>query len=320
MILRALEKAADVQGILTFEAFMETALYHPRAGYYTKTRKRIGRDPQTDFYTATSMGATFPKLVVSAITQLLGEPLEEFAFVEAGPETESGILGELDNCPFEAVHLIRPGDSFEIPEKSIVFSNELFDAQPFRRLIFTRGRWHEMCVQLEDTRFTWTERVLAKPVPGLPESASEGYMIDWPGRANSLLDSIARQRWKGLFIAFDYGLDSPVIFNERPQGTGRTYSNHKLGSNLLDRPGEVDITCHVIWDIMENILRSHRFTDIGLLRQEAFFMKFAQSGIEQILLSAPAGFSHEKQSLMQLLHPSNMGHQFQVLSARRMEY
>lgn len=320
MILSALQKACNAEGVLTFESFMHTALYHPQEGYYSKARKRIGRDPNTDFYTATSMGATFPKLVVSAIRQLLGEPLEEYVFVEAGPETESGVLGTLDNCPFQAVRLIRPGDSFELPAKSIVFSNELFDAQPFRRLIFTRESWREMGVKLEDSRIRWVQMDLAQPVAGLPPRAPEGYVVDWPGKAHALLDCIARQRWSGLFIAFDYGLDSPVVFSERPQGTGRTYSNHNLGSDLLERPGEVDITCHVIWDIMENILRSHHFTHISLLRQEAFFMQFAQSGIEQILLSAPAGFSHEKQSLMQLLHPSNMGHQFQVLSARRMQY
>ncbi len=305
--------------ILTLEAFIQTVLYNERIGYYLQDRQRVGRNEKTDFYTASNVGTVFPRLIVDCARHLLEGPLEDYVFVEAGPETKSGILGSLETIPFRATHLIRPGDPFDIPPKSIVFSNELFDAQPFRRFVFTNGKWCEMGVKLEETGLEWVVIDLLESLPELPVSAPEGYVIDWPNKAHEVLQDIAGQDWKGLFIAFDYGLDSPTIFKERPQGTGRTYSNHKMGNDLLERPGQIDITCHVVWDFMEQILRNNRFMDIRLSRQESFFMQFAQSEIQSILENNPTGFSREKQSLMELIHPGNMGHQFQVLSALRME-
>jgi len=318
-VLDALRDASGEGDVMTLETFIRTALYHPEIGYYMKNRLRIGRSPDTDFYTASSIASVFSNLVVDAVRHLLDAPTGEYVFVEAGPETESGILGNRPDCPFSGIQLIRPGEPVCIPQKAVVFSNELFDAQPFRRFVHARGKWREMGVMISGASLQWIEMDLPEPPPELPRSAPEGYLVDWPGKAHELLHSIAAQHWSGLFIAFDYGLDSPTLFRERPQGTGRTYSNHQIGSDLLDRPGDIDITCHVIWDIMEAVLRSNRFENIQLLRQEAFFMRCAQSEIQRIISANASGFSVEKQSLMELIHPASMGHQFQVLSASRRE-
>jgi SAM-dependent MidA family methyltransferase len=309
---------SDAGGI-PLEQYIQCALYHPRIGYYMRHGERVGRSPDTDFYTASSIKGLFPRLVLESIRSLLDEPLSEYVFVEAGPESAGGILGNLPDHPFKDICLIRPGDPFEIPEKAIVFSNELFDAQPFRRFVRHAGSWMEAGVDIRDGSLAST-LLEAENLPELPEDAPEGYTIDWPQRANNLLREIAGKSWRGLFIAFDYGLDRRTLFTERPEGTGRTYSSHTMGSDLLDRPGEIDITCHVVWDVMESILTENRFQNVELSRQESFFMHYSQTAISEILEASPPGFSPQKQSLMELLNPGNMGHLFQVLSARRNDF
>ena len=37
---------------VSFARFMELAMYHPQAGYYTRDFRRVGRDAKADFFTA----------------------------------------------------------------------------------------------------------------------------------------------------------------------------------------------------------------------------------------------------------------------------
>ncbi|MGA1205515.1 MAG: SAM-dependent methyltransferase [Opitutales bacterium] len=319
-VLAALrEEFSSGESRLSLEAFIRCVLYHPRIGYYRQQRQRVGRNPETDFYTASSLGRLFPRLVLASVQDLLGDDLHDYTFVEAGPESRLGILGELDEHPFKEVRLIRPGEPFELPRKTVLFSNELFDAQPFRRFVSHSGRWREAGVGLGESTIHWTTLDPGDTLPELPPGAPEGYTIDWPEAAHRLLGDIAGQDWQGLFLAFDYGLDRAILFNERPEGTGRTYSGHTMGSDLLADPGNIDITCHIVWDVMEEILTKAGFKSVSLLRQEAFFMRHGQTVIREILQSGPAGFSPEKQTLMELVHPANLGHKFQVLAALRGE-
>ena len=304
---------------MPLDKFIQTVLYNPQIGYYTGDRKRVGRARDTDFYTASSMRETFARLVVQSIRTLIPIHCSDHAFVEFGPETGLGILEGCTEHPLKSVMPVYPGSVFDMPGRSVVFSNELFDAQPFRRFICTSGTWRELGVKVGIDSIQWI--ILPEPSneESLPPPNREGYVIDWPSGCHQLLESIVQRRWQGLFIAFDYGLDSRTVFDERPQGTARTYSRHVMGTDLLDRPGDVDITHHVIWDKMENILKSSGFSDVRLLRQESFFMQFAQPEIQRILENSPTGFDPRKQSLMELLHPGNMGHKFQVLIGTRCE-
>ncbi|MGC9449876.1 MAG: SAM-dependent methyltransferase [Oceanipulchritudo sp.] len=311
---RRLEAGSD---FLYLDRYIECVLYDPEAGYYRRARERVGYRAGTDFYTASSLGEVFSHLVLASVRSLCPAPLRDHAFVEAGPESETGILGGIPESPFREHRMILPGETIEIPDKAVFFSNELFDAQPFRRFIRSGGAWSEIGVRLRDTTLQPVALRPREPFPSLPGNLPDGYTIDWPSGAHALLEQICRPDWKGLFLAFDYGLGRETVFRERPEGTGRTYAGHTMGIDFLQDAGQRDITCHMIWEEMEEILRRHRFTRISLEWQESFFMHHARPVIREILEAAPAGFSPAKQTLMELLHPDNMGHKFQVLSAIR---
>ena len=132
---------------VTFARYMELAMYHPTAGYYTRDFKRVGRDEKADFFTATSFSPVFGELVVAAAAKLLAPANPaDYTFVEVAAEPGAGILRDVAKHPFAAYQTISYGQPFVFPEKSVVFSNELFDAQPFSRVVWREGRWRELGV------------------------------------------------------------------------------------------------------------------------------------------------------------------------------
>lgn len=316
-ILAELRSRAGGGDVVGFDAFMDVALYHPAAGYYRRDRRRVGFGSGTDFFTATS-SPLFGRLVTAACVGLLA-PAEasDFEFVEIGSEPGAGILGGLPH-PFASARQVPVGQPIRIKGPSVVFSNELFDAQPFRRFRFRQGRWREIGVSFAGGLLQEEELAAAAPMPAvLPEVASEGYVIDAPLASAELAGMIAGQQWSGLFLAFDYGKSWEEIAHATPSGTGRAYHLHVQGNDLLTAPGEQDLTCHVCWDWLSDALAARGFAAPHLESQEAFFVRHCAGLIESLATAPSSGLSRDKLSLMHLLHPANMGQKFQALWAIR---
>jgi SAM-dependent MidA family methyltransferase len=305
-------------GPISFADFMALALYHPGLGYYATARQRVG-GPEADFFTASSLGPLFGEGVQAAAASLLaeGEP-NDYDLVEIGAEPDRGTFSSPG--PFRSLRTLRLGDPIAIPDRAVVFSNELFDAQPFHRVIWNSGSWREAGVILQGEDLAWTflpefSPELARASHRLPASAPEGYTLDLPLRAVSLLESILRPKWKGLFIAFDYGRSWRQLTEELPQGSGRAYSHHRISGDLLEKPGERDLTCHICWDWMTEALTSAGFRSATLRSQEAFFLQLVPGWVEQTVRRYPNPLSPERGQLRQLLHPTLMGQKFQALTA-----
>src|SRR3990172_7470176 len=209
---------AGPDGSMSFTRFMQLALYDPDVGYYTRPGPRIGRDPGTDFYTGPSLGPVFGELVAAACLDLLGGagPARHHAFVEIGAESpappvrqsfgenESNVEGP-DSARgrqtnggltgvapfFGEVRNIALGQPLAVPPRAVVFSNELFDAQPCHRLVRRRGVWRETGVAL---RAGGLEEILLPDLSPevravrdrLPVEAVQGYRLQLPPGAAAL--------------------------------------------------------------------------------------------------------------------------------------
>jgi SAM-dependent MidA family methyltransferase len=314
--LAAVRLRAGPGGALTFADFMELALYHPTLGYYRQSRPRVGYEAGTDFYTASTSGPVFGELVAAAAASLLaGRDPASFTFIEIGAEPGRSVLAGVAH-PFRAVRTLRLDDALELGGPCVVFSNELFDAQPFRRFVFRGAVWQELGVTLRDGALTETALPAVAPA-GFPSSAPEGYIIDAPLAAAALVRRIATQPWTGLFLAFDYGKTWRELVEATPAGTARAYRRHTQSNRLLDHPGEQDLTCHVCWDWLAAALAQAGFASPVVESQEAFFIHQAAGFIAATTAAEAARFSQKKLSLLQLLHPSHLGQKFQVLHAMR---
>jgi SAM-dependent MidA family methyltransferase len=307
---------AGPEGTLTFARFMELALYHPAVGYYRRPQARIGYGAGTDFFTASTSGPVFGELLVAAAVRLLaGADPREFTFVEFGGEPGDGVLAGVAH-PFAATRTVRVGEPPAVTGRSIVFSNELFDAQPFRRFVFRDRAWRELGVALRGGTFASIELAAAAPAE-LPAAAPEGYVIDAPFAAAALARQIAALPWTGLFVACDYGKSWREITESWPAGTARAYHQHTQSNDLLARPGAQDLTCHVCWDWLAAALATEGFSPPLVESQEAFFVRHAADYIAATAAAEAARFSPKKLALLQLLHPAHLGQKFQVLHARR---
>lgn len=311
----ALVARADAQGRLSYADFIDVALFAPEVGYYQRPRARVGRGGGTDFYTATSLGGAFADLIVASAIDLWGGDPAELTFIEIGAEPGTGLLAERAH-PFADYLPLRLGSPLIIPSSPcVVFANEWLDAQPFERLIFTEGQWWRRGVVVrpdEPLREVCLEPWTA-PFPALPAVAPEGYELDLPLATIPALAGVLAQNWQGVFITCDYGHTWNTLLHERPQGTARTYRQHQQGSNLLASPGETDLTCHVCWDWLEDVMATHRFTS-RLERQEAFLVQHGRVALENAFRQGDALL---RGALRELLHPTYLGSKFQVLSGVR---
>jgi SAM-dependent MidA family methyltransferase len=315
----AFAERASPGGQLRFDAFVDLALYHPTLGYYRQHRRRVGYGPGSDFFTASTSGPIFGELVSAACTKIVGpEAAGSFVFVEIGAENEGGILSGVAH-PFKEARTIQLGETLELSGPCIVFSNELFDAQPFRRFRFIRSRWRELGVALRGQNLVETELPELDLPPGfeLPASSAEGYTIDAPLAAAKLAEIIARQPWTGAFVAFDYGKTWLELAQACPIGTARAYFRHAQSNNLLARPGEQDLTCHICWDWIAHVLKQNGFDSPQLDSQESFLIRHGEAYLAAAIAADASRLTPRKQSLMQLLHASHLGQKFQVLHAVR---
>jgi SAM-dependent MidA family methyltransferase len=323
-LIAVLRDAIDEKGQMDYPTFVATTLYAPEVGYYSTAKTRVGRSPETDFFTAQSLGPIFGQLVVAACESLLGDAdPNSYTFVEIAAEPDRSVLQGVKHN-FGATKTIRLFDSLDIPPKAIVFANEWLDAQPFRRFRFDKDQgWLERGVEITESGLREIDMHQSGDIPPFLKEISPGtscdYLLDLPTGAKESLVNLCSKEWNGLFLTFDYGLSLEDFTRRRPEGVARAYKRHRLSDDLLASPGEQDITCHVCWDMLEAVLRDQGFAKIQVERQESFLLGHASSACEAIVTGKGGEFDPDRQTLMELLHPGNMGAKFQVLRGIRAE-
>jgi SAM-dependent MidA family methyltransferase len=319
--------AAEIRrdGPVSFRRFMEVALYHPEHGYYRRAR-RAPSDPfgkHGDFFTAEQIQPVFGILMAARIRQLyreMGEP-PDFTVVELGAGRR-----EMAEAFSEWAYIPVDLDSGRLPEKfrGVVFSNEFFDALPVEVAVYRDGAFLEQRVAFDDGRFQWrtagavreeVQQYLRRWFPP-PE---EGHWYEANLEALAWIERIARALESGYAMTVDYGYTraESVRF---PAGTLMAYRAHMAREDVLDDPGDRDITAHVAFTALEECgaacgLRRERFETLArtiLTAGEAD--QFAAA-----LSSAPGGRSAEelrrRMQLKTLLF--GMGETYRVLLQRR---
>ena len=323
-LIAALRDATDEKGQMDYPTFVTKTLYDPELGYYSTAKTRVGRSPKADFYTAQSLGPIFGKLVVAACESLLGDTdPNSYTFVEIAAEPDRSVLQGVEHN-FGATKTIRLFDSLDIPSKAIVFANEWLDAQPFRRFRFDKSQgWLERGVEVTESGLREIDMHQSGDIPPFLKEISpdtpHDYLLDLPTGAKESLVNLCSKEWNGLFLTFDYGLSLEDFTRRRPEGVARGYRGHRLSSDILAFPGEQDITCHVCWDMLEDVLMDHGFVEVQVERQESFLLGHASSACKAIVTGKAGEFDPDRQTLMELLHPGNMGAKFQALRGIRSE-
>lgn len=240
--------AAEIEscGPISFRRFMEAALYHPLHGYYRRARDPFGK--QGDFFTAEQIQPVFGILIAERIRQLhraMGEP-SDFTVVELGPGR-----GEMAPAFSDWRYLPLDVDAQPpaAPVRGVVFSNEFFDALPVEAVTYRDGAFRRQMVSVDRGSFVWQT---GEPVDAAAEQylraffppPEEGRWYEANLAAVEWLERAATMLTEGYIYTIDYGFTraESVRF---PAGTLMGYRRHTAREDVLNDPGERDITAHV---------------------------------------------------------------------------
>ena len=323
-----------------FDVFMNFALYSPGLGYYRSNSNIFGH--QGDFITGPETSDLFGYSVARQCAQVInGDDVLEFG---AG----SGVLavqvlfeldrlkslpkkyyimelsGQLKQQQKQTIVSVLPEliDRVEwlteLPTgfSGVVIANEMLDAIPAKRLIFSDGRFIELGVDFDDEIFKWKpfDEAFSNSLTPLPAICDEGYITEVNLQALAWIDSLYNAITKGTVLLIDYGMDRNEYHHpNRKDGTLRCHYRHKASNNPFDNIGKQDITTSVNFsDLAEHAVKLG-FELSGYCTQAMFLISL---GIENFLLTEEDDAKRTvlAQQIKQLVLPSAMGETFKVLA------
>lgn len=246
-------------GAISFERFMEIALYHPEHGYYRKPG-RIGTNG--DFLTSPTIHPMFGWAVgawCEWVWETLGRPAP-FTIVEAGAgdgklatalldwaEGREGTFAKaLQYLAIEPnAHGMDPritwlADAPPPAETGVVLSNELFDALPVRLFDVEDRGPVEVYVRWDGQAFVEVRGGVAT-IDGAPSAGR----FEVNGRAAATMTNMCALIERGAVLTFDYGFPKEELWADwRRKGTLLCFYRHTAHEDPYQHIGEQDLTAH----------------------------------------------------------------------------
>ena len=283
-------------GWMSFERFMELALYAPGLGYYSGGRRVLGRRPQdgSDFVTAPELtplfGETLAKQMDQALAatgtdeiwefgagtgalaiQLLGElggRIRRYTIVDLSGSLRDRQHEHIVKAHPEMAHKVIWADSLPDTLQGVIVGNEVLDAMPVRLTSWNGQHWQERGVSLaphtdaSQIQFAWSDQASTEDArPATDRDNSEfvpGTVTETHAQAEAFIATLAQRMSKGAAFFLDYGFPEAEYYH--PQRTGGTlmcHHAHTADTDPLSMVGDKDITTHI------------NFTGIALAGQEA---------------------------------------------------
>lgn len=326
---------------------MERALYDPAHGYYTATATgRVGRGG--DFITNVSVGPLFGKLIAAQAEEMwrqLGSPAQ-FTVVEQGADSgafaadflaaaRAGWPGFAEALRYQIIEPFSQnrerqaarlaGEPVEwVPSVEALpaftglhFSNELLDAFPIHRVVFAEGRWHEQGVAWAGGRFVWQRLPLPPELEPLtaPLPQVEGYATELNPAAQAWVAAVAARLERGYMLVVDYGFSrADYYLPERRDGTLTGYRAHRRVDDVLEHPGEGDLTAHVEFTSLAEAALASGLGLAGFADQHRFMVAAGRRAFPDASAPLTPERQREMRAFASLMHPALMGRGFHYLA------
>src|SRR5262249_15411106 len=199
-----------------------------------------------------------------------------------------------------------------------IFSNELYDALPVFRVRAARsGGLEEMRVTYSSDGFRWVfvpaPEDLRRYLENAGAALAPGQIAEVCLEAPAIHRALSRALAGGSLTAFDYGHRSRTLYHSlaRPNGTLSVHSEGRRGAAPFIRPGDVDLTAHVNWDVLIRAGEREGLETSGIFRQGSWL---AEAGLFDL-----AENEAEKWRAFRLVDPEGMGDELSVLVQKREE-
>lgn len=306
----AREIQLDETHSVSFARFMEMALYEPNLGYYTSSLNKLGK--KGDFVTAPEISPLFARCLGRQCQQVFtdlggGDILEigagtgkmardlllflgkkaalpgRYYILEISPYLKQVQQALLKEAIPDFYPLIEWLDDWPVvPIQGVIIANEVADALPVHRFLWTDSQVREMRVMYDD-KHKFSACYEASISPAVAERL---YRLKWDyfrevRRYESeiclgLADWIKRLRSalkQGLVIISDYGYTEREYYHpERCQGTIMCYHQQRGHANPFILVGLQDITASVNFSLLARCAKEIELTVAGYTSQAAFLI------------------------------------------------
>lgn len=331
-------------GMISFEEYMDLALYAPGLGYYSAGARKFG--PDGDFVTAPELSPLFGQTLAGWCARALnglggGEVLEigagsgalaadllagwpsqlplphRYLILEVSAdlrERQRQTLARQVPALLDRVHWL---DAWPAPVRGVILANEVLDALPVRRFRRSGSALDELAVGLCGEDFGWAERpadaALAAAVAAieadlgepLPSGCIGETCPRLPGFIAGLADSLA----EGAALLLDYGCSRREYYHPQ-QSAGRLacHYRHRAHADPFLYPGLQDITAWVDFSAVAAAASAAGLSVAGYATQASFLLA---AGIEDRFAAAVASGGRAAleaaQQARTLLLPGEMG-------------
>lgn len=349
------EEIEAAGGAVTFERYMELALYAPGLGYYSAGAQKFGAGG--DFITAPEAAPVFSRVVARQLSALLkaadGDTvlelgagsgalavaaLDEWTRTDTLPkhywilETSAELKARQREClevalPAAVFARVVWLDRLPSPFAGVVLGNEVLDALPVARFTVTAEGLREAGVGIDHGQFAWRELTprpdLVEAVAALETERGEPFAAGHTSEINLKLPAFIRGigdcLTRGAMLFFDYGLpQSAYYLPERSMGTLMCHYRHRAHGDPFLYPGLQDITAYVDFTAVAAAGVAAGL-NLGGYTSQAFFL--LGGGLEQLLRESDATATRAHLELTRqvkwLTSPAETGERFKAILLAR---
>ena len=361
-----IDRIVSSGGSISFYKYMDLVLNDPKNGFYSTGKLRIGK--YGDFCTSPSLNNDFARLLAIQVVDWLldleksGIDSELFSLIEIGPgegtlsrdliaeiaEIAPALILKLELVLVElnkglkrrqekVVNNIQGvnyrwssiEDLILKPVNGVVIANEVFDAFPVERLVFsdnkvfrqgvslkeTNGEYFLKFVDLEPTaeiiNFLKESKSLLK-IDFPPKDISNRWITEWHCDIPIMFRKLSKVLINGSLLVVDYAMESKRYYSAmRNNGTLISYRNQEANSNILKYAGLCDLTAHLCiestisyalingWKLMGETRQGQALLALGL---SSFLYSIQETSSDN--LSAAL---NRRESLLRLVDPVGLG-------------
>lgn len=332
-------------GEISFERYMELALYAPGLGYYSAGARKFG--PEGDFVTAPELSPLFAYCLALQCAEVLAA-LGEGDILELGAGSgrmAADMLAELqrlDALPRRYLILEVSAELRErqqhtlaahapallekvqwlerLPEtfSGMIVGNEVLDALPVSRFQRSAQGFDEFSVAVKGDSFTWRLRpanadlqAALEALEGtLPDRLVEEYRSEICLRLPAFLYSLADSLTRGALLFMDYGYTRAAYYHpDRYMGTLMCHYRQRAHDDPFLYPGLQDMTAHVDFTAVAQAGTAAGFEFTGYTTQAYFLLALG--------LAEHATDWRRAREVKLLSLPEEMGERFKAIGLSR---
>ena len=339
MIKQTLREFERSNKTIFLDDYIKISHQDKKSGYYT-TKKPIGKNG--DFITAPEVSQIFGEIIAIKIIEKINQlNVNQFNLIELGPGRGSLMIDivrvldnfldknivnyslyfhEINKFYINKLKTIFPDSQIKDEfsdyrnQYTIFIANEFFDALPMRQITKRNDIFFETAVKI--TEKNKLELSYVEPRKESLEyingdiSLANNEVYEFSPETNMIFKKIIKilLQNKGYFLLIDYGYySSPKI------STLQSIKDNKK-TNILDNPGDQDITYHVDFDNFKNILLKNNIFNHRIISQAKFLFENGIKERTQVLIdSNPSKKEELNQQLELLTNDKFMGKLFKVL-------